>query len=240
MLARGAVVLILALLLDAGASASSEPEEGTFFDMSLEQLMETEITSTATLTESPARMAPAAITTITQEQIQASGARSLFELLDIYVPNLQWIRHHWESDHLGLRGIINDRDDKYLLLVNGRIMNERTHFGALSERDLMLLRDIHHVNIVRGPGSALYGPGAVSMVIDIITDNARTFEGTEVSGRLGAVEEFYAMEFKHGQMQPEQDAGLFDEDLNKRNSYSSLGDYRSHAAAVGLSLICKF
>ncbi len=200
---------MLAPALEAGASASSEPQEATFFDMSLEQLMEAEITSSATLTESPDRMAPAAVTTITQEQIQASGARSLFELLDIHVPNLQWIRHHWESDHLGLRGIINDRDDKYLLLVNGRIMNERTHFGALSERDLVLLRDIHHINVVRGPGSALYGPGALSMVIDIVTDNARTFEGTQVSGRLGAVEEFYAVEFKHGQMQPAQDAGLF-------------------------------
>ncbi|MGA2070399.1 MAG: Plug domain-containing protein [Sedimentisphaerales bacterium] len=67
----------------------------------------------------------AAVTTVTAEQIKASGARSLFELLDIYVPNLQVIRHHWESDHIGLRGIINDRDDKYLLLVNGKVINER-------------------------------------------------------------------------------------------------------------------
>ena len=193
----------------ADADANEPAAQEDFFEMSIEQLMDVEVESAATLTSTSVRMAPAAVTTITQEQIVASGARSLFELLDVYVPNLQWIRHHWEADHLGLRGIINDRDDKYLLLVNGRVMNERTHFGAMSERDLVLLRDIHHIDIVRGPGSALYGPGAVSMVINIVTDNARTFKGTEVSTRAGAVEEFYSAEFKHGRVEPENDLGVF-------------------------------
>lgn len=192
---------------DADANEPAAQED--FFEMSIEQLMDVEVGSVAALTPVSVRMAPAAVTAITQDQILASGARSLFELLDIYVPNLQWIRHHWEGDHLGLRGIINDRDDKYLLLVNGRVMNERTHFGVMSERDLVMLRDIHHIEIIRGPGSALYGPGAVSMVINIVTDNAKTFQGTEASGRVGVVEEFYAGEFKHGEYSPVQDAGLF-------------------------------
>ena len=178
-------------------------------DKSLEELMNIPVRSTATLTQTKPRLVPAAVTTITEEQIKASGARSLFELLDIYVPNLQWIRHHWESDHLGLRGIINDRDDKYLLLVNGRIINERTHFGALTERDLVLLRDIQYIDVVRGPGSALYGPGAVSMVINIVTHNANTFKGTEVTGRLGAIEEFYSGEVKHAQKFDDNDGGVF-------------------------------
>ncbi len=211
------IVLSLVLLLRPNAARSSTTEDSTFFDMSIEQLMETEITSSATLTESSARMAPAAVTTITQEQIQASGARSLLELLDITIPNLQWIRQHWEPDHLGVRGIMSQRDDKYLLLVNGRVMNERTHFGVVSERDLVMLRDIHHIDVVRGPGSALYGPGAVSMVINIVTDSARTFEGTEVTARVGAVEEFYSTEIKHGRADPEQDAGLF--------VYAGIGKY---------------
>lgn len=182
-------------------TSENEPvlEETDLFDMSIEQLMKIQVNSSATLTQSEPRLVPAAVTTITEEQIQASGARSLFELLDIYVPNLQWWRNHWESDNMGLRGILSDRDDKYLLLVNGRVMNERTHYGALSERDLVLLRDIHHIDIVRGPGSALYGPGAVSMVINIVTHNAETFQGTEITSRIGAFEEFYSTEVKHGQ-----------------------------------------
>jgi len=185
-------------------------------ELSIDELMNIEVASAATLTKTTPRLVPSAMTTITAEQIKASGARSLFELLDIYVPNLQWIRHHWEADQLGLRGVFGG--NKYLLLVNGRVMNERTHYGALSERDLVMLADIHHVDIVRGPGSALYGPGAVSMVINIVTYNANTFKGTEITSRLGAIEEFYSSELKHGQPFDDSDGGLF--------LYAGMGDYK--------------
>jgi iron complex outermembrane receptor protein len=119
---------------------------------------------------------------------------------------------------MGLRGIINDRDDKYLMLVNGRVMNERTHYGAITERDLVMLKDIHHIDIIRGPGSALYGPGAVSMVINIVTHSAETFQGTDVTGRVGAVEEFYSTEVRHGQKFNDGEGGIF--------AYAGIAKYR--------------
>jgi iron complex outermembrane receptor protein len=215
--AKALSLVSMLIIFTAISQTFAAKQEADLTDLSLEALMNVEIKSTATLTDTKPRLVPAAVTTITAEQIKASGARSLFELLDIYVPNLQIIRHHWESDHIGLRGIINDRDDKYLLLVNGKVINERTHFGALTERDLVLLQDIHHVDVVRGPGSALYGPGAVSMVINIVTYNAKTFQGTEVTGRTGAIEEFYSGEVKHGQAFDGNDGGLF--------LYSGVGKY---------------
>jgi iron complex outermembrane receptor protein len=177
-------------------SADRKAEED-FFEMSIEELMDVEVRSTASLTGTSVRMAPSTMTTITREQIQSSGARSLYELLDIHVPNLQMTFHAAKLRHLGLRGIIETRDDKYLLLVNGRVMNEKTDFGAMTERDLPMLTDIHHIDVVRGPGSALYGPGALSMVINIVTDTPATFQGTQITNRIGAVEEFYSTEFKH-------------------------------------------
>ena len=203
---------LMAITVSAQTFATEQKEtkqKTDLTELSMEDLMNVEVVSTATLTKTTPRLVPAAVTTITAEQIKASGARSLYELLDIYVPDLQVIRHHWESDHMGLRGTINDRDDKYLLLVNGRVMNEHTHYGALTERDLVMLSDIHHIDIVRGPGSALYGPGAISMVINIVTFNADTFKGTEVTGRMGAIEEFYSGEVKHSQAFDDNDGGLF-------------------------------
>ncbi len=209
--------------ISQGSKSASEPEmaqeqDENLFEMSIEQLMTIEVSSVATLTDSKPRLVPAAVTTITEEQIQASGARSLFELLDIYVPNLQWVHNAWEADNMGLRGIMTDRDDKYLLLVNGRVMNERTHYGVISERDLVLLKDIHHIDVVRGPGSALYGPGAVSMVINIVTHNSETFQGTEVTNRIGSVEEFYSTEIRHGWKFKDGDGGFF--------GYAGIGEYR--------------
>jgi outer membrane receptor for ferrienterochelin and colicins len=200
-----------------GTPTGSEKKEN-LFDKDITELMNVEITSTATLTQTSARLAPAAITTITEDQVQLSGARSLYELLDIYVPNLQWARNSWEADNMGLRGIMTDRDDKFLLLVNGRVMNERTHYGVISERDLPMLQDIHHIDVVRGPGSALYGPGAVSMVINIVTHSAETFQGTDVTTRAGAGEEFYTTEVRHGHKFPDGEGGLF--------AYAGIGKYR--------------
>jgi len=209
----------LALPLMASPETPSSSLGGTYFDMSLEELMNVEVASSASLTTTKARLVPSAVTTVTAEQIGLSGARSLYELLDIYVPNLQWMRHHWEADVMGLRGIIADRNDKYLLLVNGRIMNQRTHFGALTEQDLVLLTDIHHIDIVRGPGSTLYGPGAVAMVINIITYSPDTFAGTEITTRACAVEEFYSTEVKHGTKfkNDPSDGGIF--------LYAGIGKY---------------
>ncbi len=214
-----AFTTILCLLFNAQLLAEQhDPNKSEdLFEMSLEELMEVTIESTATLTETSPRLVPAAVTTITEEQIRASGARSLFELLDIYVPNLQWLRHHWEADVMGLRGIISDRNDKYLLLVNGRAINQRTHMGAINEQDLVLLADIHHIDVVRGPGSALYGPGAVSMVINIVTFNSDTFQGTEINARAGLVEQFESVEFKHGQPFKDNMGGVF--------LYAGIGDY---------------
>jgi outer membrane receptor protein involved in Fe transport len=200
--------IITALVLPGYVFAEEVEEANDLFNLSIEELMNVELASTATLTEAKPRLVPAAVTTITAEDIQASEARSLFELLDIYVPNLEWIRHNWEIGHLGLRGIIGDRDDKYLILVNGRVINDQTRSCAISELDLMYLRDIHHIDIVRGPSSGLYGPGAVSMVINIVTYNAETFQGTEITSRLGAIEEFYSTEIKHGQ-KFENGGGIF-------------------------------
>jgi outer membrane receptor protein involved in Fe transport len=179
-----------------------------FLEMSIEELMNVEVASSATLTQTAPRLVPAAVTVITQEQIRASGARSLDELLEIYVPNLQIALHLWEPQHLGLRGSISDRDDKYLLLVNGRVMNERLHYGAIAERDLPLLQDIHHIDVVRGPGSVLYGAGALFMVINIVTDNAATFQGAEVTGRAGAFDKFSGVEAKYGK-KFDDESGLF-------------------------------
>ncbi|MBP6124993.1 MAG: TonB-dependent receptor plug domain-containing protein [Phycisphaerae bacterium] len=176
------------------------------FDLSLEELMNVEI-STASLTETTKRKMPMTLTIITRQQILQSGARSLIELLEIYVPNFQWIFTGTKPRHMGLRGIIG-KDDKYLLLVNGRQMNEKTDFGVYSERDLPMLRDIQRIEVIRGPGSALYGAGALSMVINLIVDTPRTFEGTEVTFRSGFVEEYYSTEFKWGKMFSENEGLL--------------------------------
>lgn len=159
---------------------------------------------------------PAAVTRIDYDQIWESGARSLNELLEIYVPNTQVIRHHSQPAHLGIRGIISDREDKYLMRVNDRLMNNRTELGAFSEHYLPLLGDIHHIDMVRGPGSATFGPGAIAGVVSVVTHNGLTFEGLDATVRQGFLEEFTATEVRYGR-KFSADSGLF--------LYAGVADY---------------
>ncbi|MCM8534478.1 MAG: TonB-dependent receptor plug domain-containing protein [Lentisphaeraceae bacterium] len=178
--------------------------------------------SSATLTETNYRDTPGAVTYITKGMIDSTQARSLNELLEIYVPNLQIIRHHWESNHLGTRGIISDLENKYLLLVNGRNMNQKFQTGALSERDIPLLGDIYKIEVIRGPASAIHGPGAISMVVNIITESADTFQGNEVKVTAGGVEEFGTIEYKLGH-KLNNDTGVY--------LYLGLGKYNGSDSA---------
>ncbi len=181
----------------ADSSSQEQSTRKKFYEMTLEELME-EPVKVATLTETSRRLTPGGVTRITQEEIRSSGARSLYELLDIFVPNVQSVRHHFGPRHLGIRGILTDRDDKFLLIVNDRVMNERTQVGAISEFDQVTLGDIRSIEVVRGAGSAIWGPGAVSGVIRIVTEDASSFQGLEATNRTGAFEEFQAIELKAG------------------------------------------
>lgn len=164
------------------------------FELSLEELADIQIGS---LTPADSHITPAAVTVITSQDIQQSNARSLNELLEIHVPGLQWIYHPFGFSHLGNRGIMSDRDDKYLLVVNGQVLNQYTSAGAISERDLVLLSDIRRIEVFRGPGSALYGLGAVSMVVSIQTFSAQTDEVRSVT-RVGLGEDFVSQELSAG------------------------------------------
>lgn len=191
---RSALWLGGCLLLPAVCGATSTGDE--LLQMDLTELMQVKLDGAATLTPTATRRMPASITSIDRQMIEQSGARSLFDLLEIYVPNFHYLPHHWEAPHMGMRGLIGDRDDKYLLVVNGRVLNEKTHFGALSERDTPLLADIRNIDVVRGPGSVVYGPGAVSMVINIQTDSFANHGPDGMTVKWGEGEQFRAVEMK--------------------------------------------
>lgn len=217
---RAAVAIALALdsLADlpvARAAESTDPqpvyspngELEEFGDLDIEQLSRVLIVS-ATLTPTQTRLVPAKTTTLDTATITQSGARSVNELLEIYTPNAQIIAHNTHQDHFGIRGIISDRDDKYLLRVNGKVMNNRYFAGAESERDLPLLGDLHSVTVVHGPASATYGAGALAGVVNLETYNGLNFEGTDAQIRNGFQDQFTAAEFRYGQ-KLDQGSGMF-------------------------------
>ncbi len=201
-----AIALLLGFL---SAPTTAPTAENDLLALDLEDLSQVPVLdSSATLTETDPALIPASITIITHEDIRRSGARNLDELLDIYVPGLAYM-YKVHGNQLGIRGIIGDRNNKILLTLNGRNMNiEGSDGGAVSERWFSTLGDIRQITVIDGPGSAVYGPGAIAGVISIETFDGNSFQGTEVSLGAGMVEDFVMGEFRHGQ-KLDDDLGLF-------------------------------
>jgi len=167
-------------------------------NMDLEDLSKVEIQdSSITLTKVKIKDVPSFITIITQKDIQDSGARNLDELLEIYVPDVAYM-YKVQGNQIGIGGVINDRNNKILLTLNGRVLNiKASDGGAISERAFSMLGDIKKVTVISGPGSTIYGPGAIAGVINIETFDARSFQGFEVNIRGGAVEQFKTIDMKY-------------------------------------------
>ena len=172
-------------------------QENDHYELTMEQLGRIQISSVATLIPMALRDQPASVTVLNSTQIRNSGARSLDELLEIYVPGLLSLHHpNAVGRHFTTRGIVSN--DAVLLLVNGRVMNNRMYTGAHSERNLSMLGDIESIEFVRGPGSAVYGAGALAGVINIKTFSGNSFEGANVTVRKGFLEDFVSAELRMG------------------------------------------
>lgn len=115
---------------------------------------------------------PVAVTVITEQDILVSSSRNMMDLMETYVPGFFWMDHPSEGAKAGMRGIISDRNLKLLLLVNGVVLNERGHRGVVAEISNWDLGDIEKIEVIRGPGSVTYGPGAIEGVISITTKRA--------------------------------------------------------------------
>lgn len=152
----------------AGLDRASERELSEMREMSLEQLMAVPL-STGSFLELDMKSSPVSLTFIDRAQIKASAARTLSELLEIYVPGFQYMINKWNGEIWGMRGVATDRNTKFVFLVNGLKQNTESRDGAYTELDLGLLDDIERVEVLRGPAGLVYGSGAIAGVINLVT-----------------------------------------------------------------------
>jgi len=140
----------------------------------------------ATGNRQPIAKAPSVATVITAEDIAAIGAADLDEVLET-VPGLHVARSPLGYDPIyTIRGIYTQYNPQVLMLVNG-IPITGVYVG---DRSLIWagfpVENIARIEVIRGPGSALYGADAFSGVINIITKTSTDIGGTQLGLRAGS------------------------------------------------------
>jgi iron complex outermembrane receptor protein len=189
---RAAAALCLLL---AAAPAGALPEEprppaSELKRLSLEQLMEIDVTSVSRRNE-PVSGAAAAITVITSDDIRRSGATNLPDVLRI-TAGLQVAQSSGNTWAISARGFNTTAANKLLVLIDGRSVYTPLYSGVFWDVQDVDLEDIERIEVIRGPGATLWGANAVNGVINILTRSSRDTQGTLVSLGAGSEEEALA------------------------------------------------
>jgi len=142
--------------------------------------------SLATGSPQPLRRAPAVASVITADDIAAMGATELDEVLAT-VPGLHIARSNQAYSPLYVvRGVFSELNPQTLMLQNGVPMttllvgSRGIIWGGLP------VAHIARIEIIRGPGSALYGADAFAGVVNVITKSAAEIGGTALGLHVGA------------------------------------------------------
>jgi outer membrane cobalamin receptor len=182
------LVLSLAIVAGTGSTASAARKGATraaeveeILELPIEDLFNTMIT-TATKMDERAENAPATAYVITAEQIKRLGLRDLKDILAI-VPGVDVVDPHFWLEG-GQRGFVGPFSQT-LLMINGREMNNLIA-GETFISEQFRVANIKQVEIIAGPGSALYGANAVAGIINIITKTDEDVDGVEVSAGCGS------------------------------------------------------
>lgn len=161
-------------------------EELDLTAMSLEELMEIEVTTASKFPQKRAD-APAVVTVITAQEIQRYGYRTLADILRS-VPGL-YVSYDRNYSYVGARGFSRpgDYNTRLLFLVDGYRMNDNIYDGAYVGSEFILDVDIiERVEFAPGPGSSIYGSNAFFGVVNVVTKTGRSLTGTELSVGVGS------------------------------------------------------
>lgn len=189
----------------AAPATNAPPADPT--EISFEQLVKMEVPTVeaASKYKQKTTEAPASVTIITADEVKKYGHRTLGEIL-ASAPGL-YVSHDRNYSFLGVRGFNLDSDNnRVLLLVDGHRINNSLTDGAYFGTEFILDPDlIDRVEIIRGPGSSLYGNNAFFGVVNVITRKGsdQPGAGVEFSGEAASRDTYkgrvtYAHQFTNG------------------------------------------
>lgn len=178
---------------DQGLLAMASTDD--FLELSLESLMDIEVTSVSKRSEKLSAAA-ASIFVLTGEELKRSGARNFPEALRL-VPGLfvaQTDGHTWV---VTARGFGSTLADKLEVLLDGRSLYTPLFSGVFWEAQDTFFADVERIEVIRGPGAALWGANAVNGVINIVTKSTADTLGAklEVAGGGGNLQSAAAVRY---------------------------------------------
>ena len=134
---------------------------------SADDIFEEQVVTASARSSSQAKT-PASLTVISEDEIRMSGAATLPEILR-RVPGIDVAEMNPSDTNISIRGFNRRVANKVLVLVDGRSVYQDFLGATLWPLLDVAVQDISRIEVIRGPGSALYGANAFAGVVNIIT-----------------------------------------------------------------------
>ncbi|MBK7866821.1 MAG: TonB-dependent receptor [Ignavibacteriales bacterium] len=217
--------LFMTILPVFGQNEEEDEETRILRSMNLEEILNTSV-SVASQTPLSIREAPGMISVITRKDIEHSGAFDLMEVLSLLVPGFSFGQSEFGPIGLTLRGIWTF-EGKVQLLIDGVEMNEEAYTSILFGHHY-LTDIIQRIEIIRGPGSVIYGGYASLGVINIITRDYAEEETNFISvgyGKMFDRQERFSTAFGWGKNISDLKINLTGYTTNGALSNKSIGVY---------------
>jgi iron complex outermembrane receptor protein len=167
----------------AAAAANAQPATVDLKRLSVEELMQIDVTSTARRAEPIGRTA-AAVSVITGDDLRRAGVATIADALAL-ADGVHVARFNNGSWSITARGFNGSTPNKLLVMVDGRTVYSPLFAGVFWNTQDYILEDIDRIEVIRGPGATLWGANAVNGVVNIITRHSRDTVGTLADLSLG-------------------------------------------------------
>jgi iron complex outermembrane recepter protein len=147
--------------------------------------------STVARQESTVGKSPAAVYVITNEMIRQSGAKTIPDVLRM-APGVDVAQIDSNTWAISIRGFNMRFANQLLVQIDGRQVYTPTYGGVFWDVQDLLLEDVDRIEVIRGPGSAMWGSNAVNGIINIITKNSKNTQGSYFESGVGTEQRDYS------------------------------------------------
>ncbi len=171
----------------AFSNEDSKTDEGTNAILEEIRWLQAEsIITIATRHGTPINKAPSIVSVITARQIKQMGFRTLTEVLKT-IPGYDVSINENGIIQLGVRGWLEiSGSPKMRVLIDGHSVNDPWYGGAMNNFFDMVVENIKRIEVIRGPGSALYGRNAFLGAINIVTKDTEDINGFQWTASGGS------------------------------------------------------
>jgi len=191
----GIVLISLSLILTASNPAFSSQDDFDAVPENFQEEIDAEFewlqeeadvtfVITASRVKEDIRKSASSITVITEEQIRQMGAKHILDVLRM-VPGMSTYYYAEGFFRIDARGTSKSMGQDILIMINSHPVNENL-MGSLWSHDMLIVDNVKRIEVIRGPGSAMYGANAFSAVINVITKEAKEIDGGVISASAGS------------------------------------------------------